>query len=270
MLTTTFPNPDSLVNICRVKITFLGTGTSQGIPIIGCTCPVCISLDFKDKRLRTSVMVEQEGYRIAIDAGPDFRQQMLRERVTELNALLVTHEHRDHLAGLDDVRAFNYLNNQEMPVYAMPRVLDHIRKEFAYAFAEKKYPGVPRMELKEVGREPFQLGPLPIQPIPVMHYKLPVLGYRIGDFSYVTDSNYLSPAAMEIIKGSRVLVLNALQNEPHISHYTLQEAVQVAFQSGVAQVYFIHMSHKLGRHKEVNAELPHGMALAWDGLQVTL
>lgn len=265
-----FPNPDSLANICQVKITFLGTGTSQGIPIISCTCPVCTSLDFKDKRLRTSIMVEQDGYRIAIDAGPDFRQQMLRERVKDLNALLVTHEHRDHLAGLDDVRAFNYLANREMPIYAMPRVLEHIRKEFAYAFGERTYPGVPRMELKEVGSEAFQLGPFSIQPIPVMHYKLPVLGFRMGNFSYVTDSNYLSPEAMEMIKGSEILVLNALQNEPHISHYTLEEAVQVAWQSGVPQVYFIHMSHKLGRHKEVNPQLPPGMSLAWDGLQVEL
>ena len=238
--------------------------------MVGCPCAVCSSLDYKDKRLRTSILVEQDGYRIGVDAGPDFRQQMLRERVESLDALLVTHEHRDHLAGLDDVRAFNYLQNKAMPIFGLPRVLDHIRREFAYAFGESKYPGVPKMDLIEVGKEPFQLGTVAITPIPVMHYKLPVLGFRFGDFSYVTDSNYLSPEAMQIIAGSKVLVLNALQKEPHISHYTLDEAVEVALQSGVAQVYFIHMSHKLGKHKEVNPSLPPGISLAWDGLEVNI
>lgn len=213
-------------------------------------------------------MVEENGFRIVIDSGPDFRQQMLRERVRRLDALLMTHEHRDHLAGLDDVRAFNYLNNQEMPIFGLSRVLDHIRREFAYAFGENLYPGVPKLGLYPIENEPFELGPWTIIPIPVMHHRLPVLGFRIGDFSYVTDSNFLSPQAMEIIKGSKVLVLNALQQEPHISHYTLEEAIGVAAHSLVPQVYFIHMSHKLGTHKQISSMLPPGRELAWDGLSL--
>lgn len=248
----------------------MGTGTSQGIPLIACPCRVCQSLDYRDKRLRTSVMVEQDGYCLVVDSGPDFRQQMLRNRVSRLDALLLTHEHKDHIAGLDDVRAFNYLQNRSMPVYSLSRVLERIRVEFAYAFAEVKYPGVPRIDLEAIGTEPFSLGPIQVQPIPVMHARLPILGFRFGDFSYVTDCNFLSDEAKAIIKGSKVLVLSALQREPHISHYTLDEAIEVAKELAIPKTFFIHMSHKLGLHREIEKELPEGIQLAHDGLQLEL
>ncbi len=251
-----------------MKITFLGTGTSQGIPLIGCQCPVCQSLDYRDKRLRTSVLVEDDETTLVVDAGPDFRQQMLRARVRKLDALLVTHEHKDHLAGLDDVRAFNFLQEKHMPIYGLNRVLDHIKVEFAYAFAEKKYPGVPQLELYPANGLPLQFGKIKVQPIPVMHAKMPVLGFRFNNFTYITDANFISPEARELIKGSEVLVLNALQKEPHISHFTLQEAIEVAKDLEVPQVYFTHMSHKMGKHKEIDNQLPPGINLAWDGLEV--
>jgi len=253
-----------------LKITFLGTGTSQGVPLIACQCEVCKSLDYRDKRLRTSVLIEVNGLNIAIDAGPDFRQQMLSARVSKLDALLITHEHKDHLAGLDDVRAFNYLQDQSMPLYSMQRVLDHIRIEFAYAFAERKYPGVPQIELIDIDKKPFKIGGVEIIPIKVTHAKLAVLGFRIGNFSYVTDANFLSEEAMNIISGSEVFVLNALQREPHISHFTLEEAKQIARKSGVPNVYFTHISHKMGKHSDVEKELPPGVQLANDGLYLEI
>ena len=215
-------------------------------------------------------MVEQDGYCIVVDSGPDFRQQMLRNRVTRLDALLLTHEHKDHIAGLDDVRAFNYLQNRSMPVYSLSRVLERIKIEFAYAFAEVKYPGVPRIDLEEIGQRPFQLGPILVRPIPVMHARLPILGFRFGDFSYVTDCNFLSDEAKAIIQGSKVLVLSALQREPHISHYTLNEALEMTRELGIPKTYFIHMSHKLGTHREIEKELPPGVFLSHDGLQLEL
>jgi phosphoribosyl 1,2-cyclic phosphate phosphodiesterase len=254
----------------RLKVTFLGTGTSQGIPLIGCQCPVCQSLDYRNKRLRTSILVQEGPMHLVVDAGPDFRQQMLRHRVSGLDALLITHEHKDHLAGLDDVRAFNYLQDKPMPVYSLQRVLDHIKVEFAYAFSEKKYPGVPQIHLHPIGEAPFEVEGLRIQPIQVMHARLPVLGFRMGNFSYITDCNFMDEAAKSAIRGSSVLVLNALQNEPHISHYTLEEAVQVAQELEVPRVFFIHMSHKLGLHGDVEKQLPEGIRLAYDGLEIEI
>ena len=254
-----------------MKITFLGTGTSQGVPMIGCSCGACRSLDFRDKRLRTSILVETDDASIVVDAGPDFRQQMLRQNQTRLDALLITHEHKDHVAGLDDVRAFNFLQEKSMPVYALPRVLDQLRVEFAYAFAEKKYPGVPKIELLPMeGGQTVYFGKLEVKAIHVMHARLPILGYRFGNFSYITDANHLDATAMEAIKGSEVLVLNALQKEEHISHFTLDQAVEVAKASGVQKVYFIHMSHRMGRHALIQKELPEGIQLAWDGLMVRI
>lgn len=252
-----------------MKITVLGSGTSQGIPLIGCTCKVCCSLDFRDKRLRTSILVETRETQVLVDAGPDFRQQMLRHRVNRLNALLLTHEHKDHVAGLDDIRAFNFLTRQAMPVYGEQRVLDHLKVEFAYAFAEKKYPGVPQLNLNEIGGyQPFEIGDLAITPIPVMHARLPVLGFRFGPFTYITDANFISDASLKLIEGSEVLILNALQKEPHISHFTLEEAIGLVEKLNIPKVYFTHISHKMGRHAEVNKELPKGIELAWDGLEI--
>jgi phosphoribosyl 1,2-cyclic phosphate phosphodiesterase len=253
-----------------LKITFLGTGTSQGIPLIGCPCPVCQSLDYRDKRLRTSLLIEDGETTLVIDAGPDFRQQMLRAKVKKLDALLLTHEHKDHLAGLDDVRAFNFLQRKHMPIYGLPRVLDRIRVEYAYAFAEKKYPGVPQLDLLPVDETELQFGDICIKPFQVMHARLPVLGFRFGSFTYITDANHIGPEAREIIRGSEILVLNALQKEPHISHFTLEEAIRVARELEVPRVYFTHMSHKLGRHRDIEKELPDGIQLAWDGLEIVI
>ena len=254
-----------------MKLTFLGTGTSQGVPMIGCQCEVCHSLDFRDKRLRTSVLIETENTAVVVDTGPDFRQQMLRKRQRRLDAVLITHEHKDHVAGLDDVRAFNFLQDKSMPVYGLPRVLNQLKLEYAYAFAEKKYPGVPKIELYEMNAgESLQLGDIRIEAIPVMHAKLPILGFRMGELAYITDANFLSEDAMKQLEGCRVLVLNALQKQAHISHYTLEEAVDLAKSTGIPRVYFIHMSHRMGRHSEIAAELPEGIQLAWDGLEVVV
>jgi phosphoribosyl 1,2-cyclic phosphate phosphodiesterase len=253
-----------------VKITFLGTGTSQGVPVIGCTCPVCQSLDFRDKRLRTSLLLEVDGQSLVFDTGPDFRQQMLRERVQRLDAVIFTHEHKDHTAGLDDVRAFNFRQKREMPLYGHPRVLNQLKQEFAYAFGEHKYPGVPLLELHEISNTPFQINSTLLQPIQVYHYQLPVFGFRIKDFTYITDANSIPETEKEKIRGSRVLVLNALQQQPHISHFSLEEAVALAQELGAEQTYLLHISHRMGLHEEVSRKLPKGVALAWDGLKVML
>lgn len=254
-----------------MKITFLGTGTSQGVPMIGCQCEACKSMDFRDKRLRTSVLVETGNTTVVVDSGPDFRQQMLSACTKKMDALVVTHEHKDHIAGLDDLRAFNYLQQKSMPIFALPRVLEHIKVEFAYAFAEKRYLGVPQLDLFPIAEnEKFMVGDLEIETIPVMHARLPILGFRFGAFTYITDANFLSPAAFEQIKGSKVMVLNALQKEPHISHFTLDEAIEVAQLSGVPNVYFTHISHKMGKQKDVEKLLPAGVHFAYDGLQLTI
>ncbi len=249
-------------------ITFLGTGTSQGIPMIGCTCGVCRSLDFRDKRLRTSIHIESGGYSIIIDSGPDFRQQVLRERISHLDALVFTHEHKDHTAGMDDVRSFNFLQKKNMPVYGHLRVLNQLKKEFEYAFAEIKYPGVPLIDLVEINNNPFDIGPVRLQPVEVMHHQLPVFGYRIKDFTYITDANFISEKEIEKIKGSKVLVLNALQKTEHISHFTLDQAIEVIQKIQPEKAYLIHLSHRMGFHKEVEAELPEGIHIAYDGLKI--
>ena len=253
-----------------MKVTFLGTGTSQGVPVIACSCEVCQSVDFRDKRLRSSVFIEVDGVNLVIDSGPDFRQQMLRERVKKLDAILFTHEHKDHVAGLDDVRSFNFLQKKDMPIYAQERVLKHIKNEFAYAFAELKYPGVPQITANEIATSAFDIEGVSIQPIEVMHYKLPVLAFRIKDFTYVTDANFISEEGKEQIRGSKVMVVNALQSDPHISHFTLPEAIDLVQELEIEQAYFTHISHKLGRHAKVSEQLPDGVQLAYDGLTLEL
>jgi phosphoribosyl 1,2-cyclic phosphate phosphodiesterase len=253
-----------------LKITFLGTGTSQGVPVIGCTCEVCRSLDFRDKRLRSSVHVETDGFSIVIDTGPDFRQQMLREGISRLDGVLFTHGHRDHLAGLDDVRAYNYLQQSDMPLFATRMVLDQIMSEFYYAFDENKYPGIPQLQLNAIETEPFTIGGVTVTPLPVMHMKLPVLGFRIGNFSYITDANMIPDRTMELLEGTEVLVLNALQKEKHISHFNLQEALEMAKRIGAKKTFFTHISHKLGLHKKIQSDLPESVALGQDGLTITL
>ncbi len=253
-----------------MKVNFLGTGTSQGVPVIGCDCMVCGSLDFRDKRFRTSIHIETPEASLVIDTGPDFRMQMLRSGVKKLDAVLFTHEHKDHTAGLDDIRPFNFAQKRDMPIFARRNVLEQIRREYAYIFNPKKYPGVPQVEQVEISDSQFNVNGLVVTPIPVLHYKLPVFGFRIGDFSYITDANYIPEESMERLEGTETLVLNALQIDPHISHFTLDEAVQVARKIGAKQTYFTHISHRLGLHAQIDAQLPQGIALAYDGLELTL
>lgn len=251
-----------------LKITFLGTGTSQGIPVICCNCEVCRSEDARDKRLRVSVLIETADRTIVIDSGPDFRYQMLRAGVKDLDAIIYTHEHKDHIAGLDDIRPFNYLLQKNIDIYATPRVQDALKREFSYIFTEHFYPGLPQIDMHTVIDEPFLIGQTEIIPLPVMHYKLPILGYRIGDFSYITDAKTISAETREKVKGTKVLVINALQKEPHISHFTLDEALEFAAEIGAETTYLTHVSHNLGKHADISSELPAGIQLAYDGLQI--
>ncbi len=251
-----------------MKITFLGTGTSQGIPVIGCGCVVCQSADARDKRLRVSVLIETDDKTLVIDSGPDFRYQMLRAGVKDLDAILFTHEHKDHVAGLDDIRPFNYLLHKKIEIYATERVQAALKREFSYVFEDTKYFGLPQINLNTVEDVAFDIGETRIIPIEVMHHKLPVKGYRIGDFTYVTDAKTISDASREKIKGSKYLVVNALQREDHISHFTLEEAISFAESAGAETTYFTHMSHNLGLHAEVEKELPANIRLAYDGLTI--
>lgn len=253
-----------------MKVTFLGTGTSQGVPVIGCQCEVCTSMDYRDKRLRSSIHLDIEGKSFVIDTGPDFRQQMLREQINKLDAVLFTHSHKDHIAGLDDVRAYNFLHNMDMPVYGNVDVLKQLHVEFHYAFGELRYPGTPQILLHEIRDEEFHTHGIRFIPLPVMHFKLPVLGFRVNDFCYITDANHIPDSTYEKMKGTKVLVLNALQREKHISHFNLSEALDVATKVGAEQTYFIHISHKLGQHKRIEKELPNSVALAYDGLTITI
>jgi len=253
-----------------LKITFLGTGTSQGVPVIGCECEVCRSLDFRDKRLRVSVHIEIDDTSLVIDTGPDFRQQMLRERISKLDAVLFTHSHKDHIAGLDDVRAFNFLQKKSMPIYGTAKTLEQVKKEFYYAFEPQKYPGTPVLNLQELDGNNFEINGVKILPLPVQHLRMPVLGFRIGDFSYITDANLIPDETLAKLKGTKVLVLNALQKEKHQSHFNLEEALIQAKIIRAEQTYFTHISHKMGLHQSVSKEMPDSISLAYDGLAVTL
>ncbi len=238
--------------------------------MIGCTCPVCRSLDYRDQRLRVSVHLAVEGRSIVIDTGPDFRQQMLRAHIAHLDAILFTHEHKDHTAGLDDVRAFNFRQQQEMPVYAELRVLEQLQREFAYIFAEHKYPGVPQVRLHQVedDQQPFDVLGLAVQPLRALHHRLPVLGYRLADFAYLTDANMLPDSTMMQLRGADTIVLNALRHEPHLSHFSLSQAVEILEELRPRRAYLTHISHQLGRHREVEATLPPWIRLAYDGLSI--
>ncbi|WP_118973558.1 MBL fold metallo-hydrolase [Taibaiella koreensis] len=249
-------------------ITFLGTGTSQGVPFIGCSCRVCTSTDSRDKRLRTAIWVQSETTSVVIDTGPDFRYQMLRAQVPTLNSVVYTHGHKDHVAGLDDVRAYNYWQNSAIDLYADAFTEEVLRREFRYAFSDTPYPGIPVLNIIPLDGQPFKIGDIPFVPIKVMHYKLPIYGYRIGDFTYITDANYIAPEELEKIKGSRTLVLNALRHEPHISHFSFSEAVALAKEIGAEQTFLTHASHQLGLHEELEQELPEGIHMAYDGLVV--
>ncbi|MGZ3757021.1 MAG: MBL fold metallo-hydrolase [Mucilaginibacter sp.] len=253
-----------------MTITFLGTGTSQGVPVIACGCEVCTSADLRDKRLRSSIMLEDQGKVVVIDSGPDFRQQMLKAKVQHLDALVFTHEHKDHIAGMDDIRAFNYKQNMAIDVYADERVQKALKREFPYIFAEFKYPGIPQINLIEINNEPFDVGGIGFTPIEVMHYQLPVKGFRVKDFTYITDAKTISAVEVEKIKGSKILVINALQKEKHISHFTLKEAIDFAREIGAGKTYLTHISHRLGTHEEISKDLPLNIELAYDGLKLSI
>lgn len=253
-----------------MKITFLGTGTSQGVPLIGCDCEVCRSTDEKDKRLRTSLLVEDGGKVFVIDTGPDFRQQMLREDVKRLDAVIFTHEHRDHIAGLDDIRAFNFTMKSAIDVYADANVERALRRSLWYIFSEEKYPGIPEVIMHRIDEHPFTVGQTKFIPIRVMHHKLPIWGFRINNFTYITDANFIPEQEKEKIYGSEILVLNALRREHHISHFSLGEALEVIRELKPKKTYLTHISHQLGKQVDVEKELPSDVRLAYDGLKLTI
>ena len=253
------------------EITFLGTGTSQGVPIIGCTCAVCQSTNPKDKRLRSSIWVKNKETHIIIDTGPDFRYQALRAQIPRVDGVLFTHAHKDHIAGLDDIRAYNHIQNESINLYADQLAQQTIKKEFEYAFNGYDYPGIPRLNLNTfINNQKIKINDLIIEPIQLLHYKLIVYGFRIHDFTYITDANYIAPEEFEKIKGTKILVLNALRREKHISHFSLDEAIEIAQKVNAEQTYFTHISHQLGLHDHVEQELPSNIFLAYDQLKIRL
>jgi phosphoribosyl 1,2-cyclic phosphate phosphodiesterase len=258
------------VSYPSLKITFLGSGTSSGVPMIGCGCEVCTSTNKKDKRLRSSILVRSANTTLVVDTGPDFRYQMLRENVKHLDGVLFTHPHKDHMAGLDDIRAFNFLIKKPMDVYADSLTEEALRRDFYYAFSDTKYPGIPQLDLHTITLDPFVIGDIPITPILVWHLKMPVMGFRFGKFTYITDANRIDDDSKEKIKGSEILVLNALRKQKHISHFTLDEAVAMVKELGVPLAYFTHISHQLGLHDVIESELPEGIHLAYDRLIIEI
>ena len=252
------------------KLIFLGTGTSQGVPMIGCKCEVCQSDDSKDKRLRASVYIEHEGLRILVDAGPDFRQQMLRENICGVDAILLTHNHKDHVGGLDDIRAFNYHEKKATQIYCEKYVEEALRMEYSYAFAENKYPGAPEWKVNIIENKPFEINGVEITPIRGKHYKLPVLGYRFGNIAYCTDMNHIPEEEYHKLHGLEHFIINCVRRGHHISHYSLEEALEVAKKVGAHHTWLTHLSHQLPKHQILAQELPQGVAPAYDGLKLEI
>lgn len=238
--------------------------------MIGCGCQVCHSTDPRDTRLRSSILVSSDTTTLVVDTGPDFRYQMLRENVKSLDAVLFTHPHKDHLAGLDDIRAFNYIQQRPIDVYADALTEEAVRRDFYYAFSDTRYPGIPELNMHPISLEDFVVGDIPVTPILVWHLKMPVMGFRFGNFTYITDANRIDPSEKEKIKGSEVMVVNALRREKHISHFTLQEAIDLVKELEVPKAYFTHISHQLGKHEDVRKELPEGIELAYDRLVINM
>jgi phosphoribosyl 1,2-cyclic phosphate phosphodiesterase len=258
--------PDNKIH--DIEAVFLGTGTSQGIPVIACSCIVCRSEDNKDKRLRSSLVLKINGKNLVIDAGPDFRQQMLREKLNSLRAILLTHEHVDHVFGLDDIRSFNWVQKHPTDIYAEIRVQSAIQRVFDYVFADYKYPGIPKMKLHEIENKPFKIDEFDVVPIRCYHHKLPVYGFRVGDFTYITDTNFIPPEEFEKIKGTRILIINALRKEKHISHFNLEEALEVIDKIKPEKAFLTHLSHDFGKHIDIQKELPDNVFVGYDGLSL--
>ena len=254
----------------KIKATFLGTGTSQGVPVVACDCNVCISTDLKDQRLRSAVLLQVNGQNIVIDAGPDFRQQMLKEKIKTLRAILITHEHVDHIFGLDDIRSFNWIQKHPTDIFAEKRVQDSIKRIFDYVFSDSSYPGIPKMELHLLKNEPFMIDETEFIPVRCYHHKLPVFGFRVGDFSYITDTNFIAPDEVNKLMGSRVLVINALRREKHISHFNLEQALEVIHRVNPEKAFLTHISHGFGRHHEIQSWLPENVFAAYDGQSISI
>ena len=252
----------------KTRLTFLGTGTSQGVPMIGCGCEVCKSTDPRDKRLRASVLVEHEGQKILVDAGPDFRYQMLRAGICSLDAILLTHNHKDHTGGLDDIRAFNYHEKKATQIYCEKYVEDSLRQEYSYAFAEVKYPGAPEWNVHIIDEKPFSINGVEIIPIRGKHFKLPVLGYRFGNIAYCTDMNHISEEEYSKLQGLDHFIINCVRRGRHISHYSLEQAIEVARKGGAEHSWLTHLSHQLPCYEELIKELPEGILPAFDGLAI--
>lgn len=238
--------------------------------MIACGCEVCTSTNEKDKRLRSSILVKSDTTTLVVDTTPDFRTQMLKESVKKLDAVLFTHPHKDHIAGLDDIKAYNFFQHKPMEVYANELTQQALQREYYYIFTKEKYPGIPDVNLHTINNEPFIVGDIPLIPILVHHLNMPVLGFRFGDFTYITDANRIDEKEKEKIKGSKILVVNALRKKEHISHFNLQEAIHLVEELKIPKAYFTHISHQLGLHDEINKELPSDIKLAWDGLVINL
>lgn len=260
--------PDT--NKLQIEAIFLGTGTSQGVPLIACNCEVCKSENSKDKRLRSSLLIKIKGQNFVIDAGPDFRQQMLREELNLIRAILLTHEHVDHIFGLDDIRSFNWIQKHPTDIYAEERVQTAIKRIFDYVFADSKYPGIPKMQLHLIENRSFFIDEIEFVPIRCYHHKLPVYGFRVGDLTYITDTNSIPENELEKIKGTRVLIINALRKEKHISHFNLEEALQIINEIQPEKAFLTHLSHNFGKHDEIQKELPANVFVAYDGLCIQL
>ncbi len=254
-------------------ITILGSGTSGGVPMIGCNCEVCLSNDQRDKRLRSSILIHlnpqdaDHNKVFVIDAGPDFRQQMLKEKVNNLDAIIFTHAHRDHTAGLDDIRAYNYFQNKPMDIYVNEETKNALQLEYSYVFNDKWYPGLPQINFFTITNQPFFIEEVKFIPVELLHYKMKVYGYRINNFTYITDANFISAEEKEKIKGSEILILNALRKEKHISHFNLEEAINLAQEINAEKTFLTHISHQLGKHADVEKQLPETIFLAYDGLR---
>jgi len=252
-----------------MKVTFLGTGTSQGIPVIGCHCKICKSNNKKDKRLRSSIHIQKNNVSFIIDTGPDFRQQVLRENINQLDFVLYTHAHKDHTGGIDDIRSFNFIHKKTIPIYGNKSLINQMKNDYSYIFSKSKYPGLPKISLHSVKNNFNKLG-INIVPINVKHNKLDVLGYKIFDFTYITDANFISKKERKKIEGSKILVINCLQQKKHISHFNLSEALVLIKELKVKKAYLTHVSHNLGSHKEISKILPKNVRLAYDSLIINI